>query len=175
VVPEKCPPCHWTVTFVPTLMRSLTRMLALPGNLPWSFVGGNAQSSGFVFQQRLNSRHDTRTWLCSFFTHGIHIGKKSKPYREPKLHPLDPVLWEREGAGSRSEIYGLTLLFRAENELLHAPVQQFADVDFVFRWACDFVDPSELFELSAGLTKHAQDLAIQADLVDSAGESVGCV
>src|ERR1035437_7117174 len=37
------------------------------------------------------------------------------------------------------------LLARMQQQLLHTPVQQFADVNFVFRRARDFVNPSELF------------------------------
>jgi hypothetical protein len=36
-----------------------------------------------------------------------------------------------------------------ENEFLHAPIQQLADVEFVFRRAGNFMDPSELIELLA--------------------------
>ena len=38
---------------------------------------------------------------------------------------------------------------RAEDQLLHPPVQQLRDVKFILRGACDFVNPSELLELPA--------------------------
>src|SRR5207249_12166054 len=53
------------------------------------------------------------------------------------------------------------LLLRVENQLLHAPVQDFSDVKLVFGWACHFVNPAELFELLAGFAEHAQDLSVQ--------------
>ncbi len=59
-----------------------------------------------------------------------------------------------------------------QQQLLHAPVQQFPHVDFIFRWARDFVDPSKLLHLPAGPAEHAQNFAVQADLVNAARESV---
>jgi len=59
-----------------------------------------------------------------------------------------------------------------QNEFLHAPIQQFGDVDFVFRRAGDFVNPAELFQLLAGLAKPAQDFSVQAEFVDAAREGI---
>ena len=55
-----------------------------------------------------------------------------------------------------------------QKQLLHAPIQQFADVDFVFRRARDFVNPSELLELLAGLAQHADNFSVQREFVDAA-------
>src|SRR5258707_14669401 len=43
------------------------------------------------------------------------------------------------------------LLLRMQQKLLHAPVQQFGYVNFIFRRAGDFVNPAELFQFFAGL------------------------
>src|SRR5574340_34136 len=59
-----------------------------------------------------------------------------------------------------------------ENQLLYAPIQQFGDVEFGLRRAGHFVDPTELLELLARLPKHAQNLALQAELVDPAGITI---
>src|SRR5690348_12994252 len=40
-------------------------------------------------------------------------------------------------------------LLRFEDQLLHAPVQQLSDVQFIFRGARNFVNPTELLELLA--------------------------
>src|ERR1700676_14671 len=64
------------------------------------------------------------------------------------------------------------LFLRMQGELLHAPVQQFAYENLVFRRASDFVNPAKLFELLAGFAEHAENFSVQADLVDPAG---GCV
>jgi hypothetical protein len=39
---------------------------------------------------------------------------------------------------------GSSLLLRMQQQLLHAPVQQFPYINFIFRRAGDFVDPAEL-------------------------------
>ena len=64
------------------------------------------------------------------------------------------------------------LLLRMKNQLLHAPVQYFGDVDLVFGWACHFVNPTKLFELLARLPEYAQDLPVQTQFVYPARISV---
>ena len=54
------------------------------------------------------------------------------------------VVLEARGRSMSSE-----LTTRFENQLLYAPIQQFGDVEFGFRRARDFVDPTELLELFA--------------------------
>lgn len=54
-----------------------------------------------------------------------------------------------ENSGSAE---GCLLRFRAgpawiEKQLLYSPIEQFADIKFIFRRARDFVNPSELFKL----------------------------
>src|SRR5439155_16832220 len=63
----------------------------------------------------------------------------------------------------------------SQNKLLHPPIQDFADVELVFRRTRDLMNPPKLFELLAGFAKQAQDFSIQAELVDPAGKSVGAV
>ena len=46
------------------------------------------------------------------------------------------------------------LLDRLQNQLLHPPIQQLGDVEFILRRAGDFVDPSELLELLARLVQY---------------------
>jgi hypothetical protein len=55
---------------------------------------------------------------------------------------------------------------------LDSPIQDFGDVEFVFRGAGDFVDPAEVAWLFAGLAEHAEDFAVEAQLVDATGEGV---
>src|SRR6202035_442083 len=66
-------------------------------------------------------------------------------------------------------------LLRMQDQLLHAPIQDFGDIEGVLVRAGDGVDPAELLELFAGAAEHAQNLAVQAELVDAAGEGVGDV
>ncbi len=46
------------------------------------------------------------------------------------------------------------LLERLQDQLLHPPIQQLGDVEFIHRQAGDFVDPSELLELLARLVQY---------------------
>src|SRR5262245_50176756 len=75
-------------------------------------------------------------------------------------------------------MYELSLLTpdgrsRAQRQFLHAPVEQFSDVKFIFRGARDFVNPSKLLGLMAGLAEIAEQLAIERQLVNAARERVG--
>src|ERR1700689_2857052 len=65
------------------------------------------------------------------------------------------------------------LLLRMQDQLLHAPIEDFGDVERVLVRAGDGMDPAELLELLAGAAEHAQNLAVEAELVDAAGKSVG--
>src|SRR5712691_12626291 len=62
-----------------------------------------------------------------------------------------------------------------EDEFLHAPVEDFTDVAFVFRGAGNFVNPTELAELLAGLAEHAQDISVEAELINAPGKCVGTI
>ena len=62
---------------------------------------------------------------------------------------------------------------RLKDELLDTPVQDFGDVQLVFRGASDFVNPAELPGLLAGLAKHSKDFSIERKLVNAAGKRVG--
>ena len=59
-----------------------------------------------------------------------------------------------------------------QDEFLDAPVEEFGDVEDVLRGAGDLVDPAELLELFAGFAEDAEDGAVEAQLVDAAGEGV---
>src|SRR5215470_19727973 len=67
----------------------------------------------------------------------------------------------------------LGALVATNKELLHAPVQDLGDVDFILGRAGDLVDPAELLELLARLAHHAKHLAVKRELVEAARESVG--
>ncbi len=56
---------------------------------------------------------------------------------------------------------------------MDAPVQDFGYVEFLFGGTGDFVNPAELAGLLAGLPEHAEKFAVEAELVNAAGESVG--
>src|SRR5580692_4991887 len=64
-------------------------------------------------------------------------------------------------------------LLRMQDQLLHPPIEDFGDIEHVLVRAGDGMDPAELLELFAGAAEHAQNLAVEAQLVDAAGESVG--
>src|SRR5882757_3506613 len=64
------------------------------------------------------------------------------------------------------------LLFRMQRKLLHAPVQQFGYVNFIFRRAGDFVNPAKLFQFFAGLAEPAQNFSVQAEFVDAARKGI---
>jgi hypothetical protein len=64
---------------------------------------------------------------------------------------------------------------RLDNQLLHPPIQQFTDIQDIFRWTGDLVDPAELFQLLAGGTEYAQDFSLQTQLVNSPGIGVRAV
>src|SRR6266404_674181 len=64
------------------------------------------------------------------------------------------------------------LFFRVQYQFLYPPVQQFTDVDFIFRRAGDFVNPAELLELLAGFAEHAENFSVEADLVNAARKGV---
>src|SRR5712692_5612018 len=106
-----------------------------------------------------------------------------KMYSDPKLASL-PAKLAGEAEGLTGFVFGPRdssairrrhLLPRAKEQLLHAPVQNFGDVDLVLRWAGHLVYPPELFELLAGLAEHAQDLPVQSELVHAAGERIAAV
>jgi hypothetical protein len=53
-------------------------------------------------------------------------------------------------------------------QLLRPPVEQFADMEFVFGGAGNFVDPAELAKLLAGPAQPAEHLAGEVELMDPA-------
>src|SRR2546426_357454 len=59
---------------------------------------------------------------------------------------------------------------RAQQQLLHAPVGGFGDVDFVLGRARQLVGAGELSEQAAGAADDSEDLAVERDLEDPAGE-----
>src|SRR5580704_12894937 len=75
--------------------------------------------------------------------------------------------------------WGLPLMFRLlhllrmQDQLLHAPIENFGDVKRVLVRAGNLVNPPELLELLAGAAEHPEDLAVKRKLVDAAGEGVG--
>ena len=62
-----------------------------------------------------------------------------------------------------------------QNQLLHAPIQDFGDINFVLRRARDLVNPAELLQLVAHASEHADHFAVQRQLVNAARISVGAV
>jgi hypothetical protein len=53
---------------------------------------------------------------------------------------------------------------RFENELLNAPVQQLAHIEFIVGWTCSFVNPSELLELFVGFPSTLRTLPARLSL-----------
>src|SRR5215472_2239068 len=62
-----------------------------------------------------------------------------------------------------------------ENQFLNAPVEDFGDEQHVLGRTRDLVNPAELLELLAGLAEHAEHLAVQAKLVDTARMGIRAV
>src|SRR6266404_3067217 len=62
-----------------------------------------------------------------------------------------------------------------ENQLLHAPIQYFGDIELVFRRAGHLVNPTELLKLLAGLAEHSKNLAIESQFVNAARIRVSAV
>src|SRR3982750_4545556 len=56
------------------------------------------------------------------------------------------------------------------DQLLHTPVQEFADPDFVLGRARDGMPPAELPEVLAGLAVYPEHLSVERHLVDAPGE-----
>src|SRR5260370_40080490 len=105
----------------------------------------------------------------------------SLPYHETIPHPYLRALREaRQARVGNSEKHSSAdrLLLRdlrsrrVQDQFLHAPIQQFADVQLVFRRAGDFVNPPELLELLAGLAQHAHNFSVQREFVDAPRISV---
>src|ERR1051326_965142 len=67
------------------------------------------------------------------------------------------------------------VLVRMQQELLHAPIQNFGDVECVLVRAGDGMHPTELLELFSRAAEHPQHLAIERQLVEAAGERIGDV
>src|SRR5690349_24796945 len=65
------------------------------------------------------------------------------------------------------------LVCRLRYQFLASPVEKLGDKNFVFAGAGAFVNPAELAKLLAGFAGHSENLAIEAQLVDAPGESVG--
>jgi hypothetical protein len=78
-------------------------------------------------------------------------------------------------AGSAGIAAERTTASAVQYELLHPPVQEFGDVEHVFRRAGHLVDPAELLQPLAGAAEDAQQFALQRQLVDAAGKRVGAV
>src|SRR6059036_367345 len=62
------------------------------------------------------------------------------------------------GPPFRESVCRLRRFVRMQDQLLHTPIHDFGDIEFVFRWAGDFVNPAELFGLSAGTAEDAENL-----------------
>src|SRR5215469_7075213 len=93
----------------------------------------------------------TRSALPGCPRHGcprLHAGGRARPRPADASLSRPMVLADRTSACVAST----TVLQRAligwmQDQLLHAPIEQFSHKDFVFRRTGDFVDPTELLEL----------------------------
>src|SRR5438552_6597547 len=59
---------------------------------------------------------------------------------------------------------------RLEQQLLHAPVRGFGDVDFILRRAGELVTAGKFLEVASRPADHAQHLALERQLEDAAGD-----
>jgi hypothetical protein len=64
---------------------------------------------------------------------------------------------------------------RFQDQLLYTPIQYLAYVKLVFRRTGDLVYPPKLIELLTGFSEHAQDFSFEAELINSAGKTIGAV
>src|ERR1700704_3670131 len=78
---------------------------------------------------------------------------------------------------AQAPLFGIRALLRGgtQCELLHAPVQQLADIERVLVRASDLVNPAEFALDPAAAANHAQHLSIKRQLVDTAREGIGAV
>src|ERR1700730_3844007 len=83
--------------------------------------------------------------------------------------------WECKGFVRCRGSLWLPLMIRLQNQFLHAPIQQLADIEFVFRRARDFVDPTKLLELLAGLAEYSHHFPLEAELIDPTGKGIRAV
>src|SRR5205085_771401 len=66
----------------------------------------------------------------------------------------------------------LPYFFGMQNQFLYAPVDDFRDVEFIFRRAGDLVNPAELLWLLTGAAEDAKNFPIQRQLVDAARKRI---
>src|SRR4051795_10856508 len=85
----------------------------------------------------------------------------------------------RSGRRSQCEVFTSSTVAQRvsgmQDQLLDAPIQQFRHVDYVFGRAGHGVNPAKLFQLLAGLSKDAEHLAVEIELVDAAGPGIRTV
>src|SRR5882724_5127097 len=62
-----------------------------------------------------------------------------------------------------------------QNELLHTPIQNLGNVQFVFRRTSNLMNPTKLSQLFPGFAQHTQHFAIQTQFVNAARKSVRAV
>src|SRR6516225_4924418 len=108
----------------------------------------------------------TRSALPGCPQHGcprrLHAGGRARPRPADASLSQPMVLADRTSACVAST----TVLQRAligwmQDQLLHAPIEQFSHKDFVFRRTGDFVDPTELLDLLTSLSQHTKHFASQ--------------
>src|SRR5437588_4936005 len=64
-------------------------------------------------------------------------------------------------------------LIRMQDQLLDPPVHDFRNIEFVFRGASDFVNPSELLGLFTRAAKDTENFPVERHLVQAAGKCIG--
>src|SRR4051812_7157908 len=92
------------------------------------------------------------------------------PYTPPMIVAASKVETATSGIGG--EPGASDIPSRMQDQLLDAPVVHVGDVDGVFRRAGDAVRPVELPELVTGLAEHADDGAVEGQLVEPPGFDV---
>src|SRR5258706_6591323 len=81
--------------------------------------------------------------------------------------PLVVLMNSSPRSGARS------ITSRMKDQLLHSPIEQLGDEDHVLRWAGDRMNPAELLQLLARLPEHAEDLSVEAELVQPPRVGIG--
>src|SRR5215467_523530 len=62
-----------------------------------------------------------------------------------------------------------------EHELLHPPIEQLRDIELILARTRNLVNPPELLHFLPGLAEHAEDFALERELVDAPGHRVRAV
>src|SRR5260221_1913361 len=91
------------------------------------------------FRAPTNRAFESRGVAPGWYSPALSAREPQSPRFIARLYASKYLISSQSSSGPTRK----KLFLRMQDEFLHAPVQQFADVDFVFRRARDFVNPPE--------------------------------